>query len=86
MNIITMTHAINSNTNLLYIDITGMHTQMRKSPRGGKESDKKMRRDREYKKQKKEKRNKIKENLKKKEKKRKKSINKLKINKIKMKK
>ena len=41
-----MTHAINSNTNLLSIDITRTHTQMRKSPRGGKESGKEMRRDR----------------------------------------
>ena len=38
-----MTHAINSNTNLLSIDITRMHTQMRKSPRGEKESGKKRR-------------------------------------------
>ena len=41
-----MTHAINSNTNLLSIDITRMHTHMRKSPRGEKESGKEMRRDR----------------------------------------
>ena len=41
-----MTHAINSNTNLLSIDITKMHAQMRKSPRGEKESGKEMRRDR----------------------------------------
>ena len=52
-NIITMTHAINSNTNLLSKDITRMHTQMRKTPRGGKESGKEMRRDREYKQKKK---------------------------------
>ena len=31
-----MTHAINLNTNLLSIDITRMHTQMRNSPRGEK--------------------------------------------------
>ena len=42
-----MTHAINSNTNLLSIDVTGTHTQMRKSPRGEKESREEMRRDRE---------------------------------------
>ena len=42
-----MTHAINSNTGLLSIDyITRTHTQMRKSPRGEKESGKEMRRDR----------------------------------------
>ena len=46
-NIVTMTHTINSNTNLLSIDITRTHTQMRKSPRGEKESGKEMRRDRE---------------------------------------
>ena len=40
-----MTHTINSNTNLLSIDITRTHTQMRKSPRGEKESGKEMRRD-----------------------------------------
>ena len=45
-----MTHAINSNTNLLSIDITRMHTQMRKSPRGETESRKEMRRDRKLKK------------------------------------
>ena len=33
-----MTHAINSNTNLLSTDITRTHTQMRKSPSGEKES------------------------------------------------
>ena len=44
-----MTHAINSNTNLLSIDITRMHTQMRKSPIGEKESGKEFRRDREEK-------------------------------------
>ena len=44
-----MTHAINSNTNLLSIDITRTHTQMRKSPRGEKESGKEMRRDRDKK-------------------------------------
>ena len=37
-----MTHAINSNTNLLSIDITRTHTQRRKSPRGEKESGKEM--------------------------------------------
>ena len=47
-----MTHTINSNTNLLSIDITQSHTQMRKSPRGEKESGKEMRRDREQKNQK----------------------------------
>ena len=47
-----MTHAINSNTNLLSIDITRMHIQMRKSPRGEKESRKEMRRDKELKKKK----------------------------------
>ena len=36
-NIMTMTHAITSNTNSLSIDITRTHTQMRKSPRGEKE-------------------------------------------------
>ena len=41
-----MTHAINSNTNLLSIDITRMHTQMREGSRGEKESGKEMRRDR----------------------------------------
>ena len=45
-NIITMTRAINSNTNLLSIDSTRMHTRMRKSPRGEKESGKEMRRER----------------------------------------
>ena len=41
----TMTHAMNSNnTSLLSIDyITRTHTQMRKSPRGDKESMKEMR-------------------------------------------
>ena len=39
-----MTHTINSNTNLLSIDITRTHTQMRKSSRGEKESGKEMRR------------------------------------------
>ena len=60
-----MTHAINSNTNLLSIDMTRTHTQMRKSPRGEKESRKEMRRERESetirKKKKKEERKKIKE-------------------------
>ena len=32
-----MTHEINSNKNLLSIDMTRTHTQMRKSPRGEKE-------------------------------------------------
>ena len=45
-----MTHTINSNTNLLSIDVTRTHTQMRKSPRGEKESRKEMRRDKELKK------------------------------------
>ena len=45
-----MTHAINSNTNLLSIDITRMHTQMRKSPSGEKESGKEIRRDKDLKK------------------------------------
>ena len=40
-----MTCAINANTNLPSIDITKMHTQMRKSPRGEKESGKEMRRE-----------------------------------------
>ena len=44
-----MTHAINSNTKLLSIHITRMHTQMRKSPRGEKESRKEMRRDKDKK-------------------------------------
>ena len=35
-----MTHAINSNTNLLSIGIARTHTQMRKIPRGEKESGK----------------------------------------------
>ena len=48
-----MTRAINSNTNLLSTDITRMHTQMRKSPRGEKESRKEMRRDRDLNKKKK---------------------------------
>ena len=43
-----MTHGINSNTNLLSIDITRTHTkQMRKSPRGEKESGKNEERQRE---------------------------------------
>ena len=67
-----MTHAINSNTNLLSIDITKMHTQVRMSPRGEKESGKEMRRESK-------KKDRIKENLKKNE--RKKSINKLKLTK-----
>ena len=41
-----MTHAINSNTNLLSIDITRRHTRMKKSPRGEKESGNEMRRQR----------------------------------------
>ena len=45
-----MTHTINSNTNLLSADITRMHTLMRKSPRGEKESRKEMRRYRKLKK------------------------------------
>ena len=45
-NIFTKTHTKNSNTNLLSIDITRMHSQMRKSPRWEKESGKEMRRDR----------------------------------------
>ena len=49
-----MTHAINSDTNLLSIDITRTHTQMRKSPRGEKESRKEMRRERKNKKKRKE--------------------------------
>ena len=43
---ITMTRAINSNTNLLPIDIPKVHTQMRKSPREDKECRKETRRDR----------------------------------------
>ena len=50
-----MTHAINSNTNLLSIDITRTYTPMRKSPRGEKESGKKMRGDRVKKREKKKK-------------------------------
>ena len=50
-----MTHTINSNSNLLSIYITRTHTQMRKSPRGEKESRKEMRRDRKQKRKKKEK-------------------------------
>ena len=65
-----MTHAINSNTNLIFIDFTRTHTQMRKSPRGEKESGKEIRRQ--------SKKRKFKE---KKERRRKKLINKLKINK-----
>ena len=43
-----MTHAINSNTGLLSIDyITRMHTQVRKSPRGEKESGKEKRHSKE---------------------------------------
>ena len=49
-----MTHAINLNTNLLSIDITRMHTQMRKSPREEKESGKELRRQRIKKLEKKE--------------------------------
>ena len=48
-NIITMTHSINSNANLLPIDITRTHTQMKKSLRGEKERRKEMRRNREQK-------------------------------------
>ena len=44
-----MTHTINSNTNLLSIDITRTHTQIRKNLRGEKESGKEMRRDRDLK-------------------------------------
>ena len=46
-----MTNTINSNTNLLSVDITRTLTQMRKSPRGEKESGKEMRRDREVRKE-----------------------------------
>ena len=42
-----MTHAIKSYTDLLHLEITRTHTQMRKSPRGVKESGKEMRRGRE---------------------------------------
>ena len=45
-NIITMTHTINSYTNRLSINIARTHTQMKKSPRGEKETGKEMRRDR----------------------------------------
>ena len=45
-----MTHTINSNTNLLSIDITRTHTHMRKNQSGEKESGKEMRGDRELKK------------------------------------
>ena len=69
-----MTHTISSNTNLVPVDITRTHTQMRKSRRGEKESGKEMRRGREIEKRK----NGRKENLNKKErKKNKKEINKL---------
>ena len=44
-----MTHTINSNTNLLFIDITRIHPKMRKSPGGEKESGEEMRRDRKLK-------------------------------------
>ena len=69
-----MTHAMNSNTNLLSIDITRTHSLMRKNPRGEKESGKEMRRDKEQ--ENKKKRKKRKENLKRKERKKKKEINK----------
>ena len=82
-----MTHAINTSTNLLSIDITRTHTQMRKSPRGEKESGNNMRRDREFKKlEKRVKGENKKIYLKKKARKKEKSTNKLKINKRKMKK
>ena len=68
-----MTHTINSNTNLLSIDITRTHIQMRRSPRGEKESRKEMRRDRKLKK------GRIKGNIKKERKKE--EINKLKVTK-----
>ena len=55
-----MIHAINSNTNLLSIDVTRTHTQMKKSPREEKESGKEMRRDRVKKKGKRKKRKKFK--------------------------
>ena len=45
-----MAHAISSNTNLLSFEITRTHTQMRKSPRGEKESGKGMRSETERKK------------------------------------
>ena len=45
-----MTHTTNSN--LLSIDLTRRHTQMRKSPRGEKESGEEMRRDRKEKREK----------------------------------
>ena len=61
-----MTQARNSNANLLSINITRTYTQMRKSPRGEKESGKEMRRDREYKKRKKRKKRKKKKKIKKK--------------------
>ena len=48
-NIITMTHTINANTNLLSKDITRTHTQMRKSPGGKKGRRKEMSRDRDKK-------------------------------------
>ena len=70
-----MTHAINSNTNLLSTDITRTHTQMRKNPRGAKESGEEMTRVEQKKlEKKKKKRRKEKKIFKKKE--RKKSINK----------
>ena len=73
--IITMTHAINSNTNLLSIDITRTHTQLRKSSKGEKECKKGMRRQRVKKRKlRKEKKGRKKRKFKKT------SMNKLKIN------
>ena len=62
-----MTHAMNSSTNLISIDITTTHTQMRKSPRGEKESGKEMRKKKQRKKLEKEKKDEKKRKLKKKE-------------------
>ena len=56
-----MTRAINSNRNLLSIDITRTHTLMRKSARREKETGKEMRRGRN----KRKKKDRVKENLKK---------------------
>ena len=73
-----MTHAINSNTKLLSIDITRTHTQMRKSPGGEEERAGKKSGETEGKKRKKL--EKKKKGRKEHKKFRKKSVNKLKIN------
>ena len=76
-----MTLASNPNKNLLSIDSTRMHNQMKKSPRREKESGKEMRRDREYRNYKINKKNRKIEKKEKREENLKKSINQLKINK-----